>query len=55
MKMRRSMRVPSAAALNRITFALFVNTVANLRRDGLTDRAIARKFDLPRWIIRAVR
>lgn len=40
--------------LERMIVALINNTVHDMRHNGLTDRAIARKLELPRWMIRMV-
>lgn len=44
----------SAATLDEVVVALLTNQVRDLRRTGLTDRAIARKLNLPRWIVRSI-
>ena len=45
----------SPVVMEAIVVAMLVNQVNDLRHAGLSDRAIARKLKLPRWIIRGVR
>ncbi len=40
--------------LERLTIAMLNNQVNDMRHNGLTDRAIARKLNLPRWMVRMV-
>lgn len=42
------------ATVEKIVVALLASNVTTMRQQGLTDRAIARKLNLPRWIVRAV-
>lgn len=44
----------SATTLEEVVVALLTSQVRDLRRTGLSDRAIARKLDLPRWIVRGI-
>lgn len=44
----------NTATLEKLVVSLLITQVNDMRQAGLTDRAIARKMKLPRWIIRAI-
>jgi hypothetical protein len=45
----------SNATKDSLIVALLIERVNDMRHAGLTDRAIARKLNLPRWVIRGVK
>ncbi len=53
-QMKKKLPTFSERTSSRLTAVLLRHVVKDMRFTGLTDRAIARKLELPRWMVRAV-
>jgi hypothetical protein len=53
-QMRKKLPVFSQRTSSRLLSILLQRAVRDMRYQGLTDRAIARRLEIPRWMVRTI-